>query len=85
VQTNKYFEDQEPIGFMQTTKDFIKEVLVILRKDPGQSIKKMATRLGLNRTYVAGYLDALESLGYVESKRIGPAKVYFNKKRRRKI
>jgi len=58
---------------------------MVLRQDPGQSIKRMAGRLRLNRSYVAGYLDALENFGYVESKRIGPAKVYFNKRRVRKI
>jgi predicted transcriptional regulator len=31
----------------------------------------------VNRTFLAGYLSALESEGKVKSKKIGPAKVYF--------
>ena len=69
---------------MQNIKHLSKRVLAILRRKPGQTIKGIAARLGFNRSYMAGYLDALESVGYIESTRIGPAKVYFNKKRVRK-
>lgn len=32
----------------------------------------------VNRTFLSGYLKALENQGYIKSKKIGPAKVYFN-------
>jgi len=55
--------------------------LKLLDENPGQSVKELAKQLKVNRSFVAGYLQALEDQGYVRSKRIGPAKVYFNKKR----
>jgi len=36
--------------------------------------------VGVNRIFLAGYLKALENQGYVKSKKIGPAKVYFGVK-----
>lgn len=50
----------------------------LLGKVPGQSVKELADKLGDNRTAVSGYLRALEDLGYVTSRRVGPAKVYHN-------
>jgi len=52
----------------------------ILENDPGQSVKKLASQLKVNRTFLAGYLKALEEHGYVKSKRIGPARVYFKER-----
>ena len=72
------------MDLMQRAKHIAADVFEILRTQSGQSIKEIASRLHLNRSYVAGYLDALESLGYVESRRIGPAKAYFMKRRGRK-
>ena len=54
------------------------KIIKLLEEDPGQSVKDLARMLGVNRTYLAGYLKALEDQGYVKSKRIGPARVYFN-------
>ena len=45
-----------------------------LEKDPGQQIQQLARDLKVNRTFLAGYLLALENVGYVKSKKIGPAK-----------
>jgi len=84
VQTNKYLKIQQLIDFMQRAKRVATKVFSILRQQPGQSIREIASRLHLNRSYVAGYLDALENLGCIESKRIGPAKAYFMKTRGRK-
>jgi predicted transcriptional regulator len=53
------------------------KLIELLEKDPGQTVKQLAQQLGVNRTFLAGYLKALEGQGYVKSKRIGPAKVYF--------
>lgn len=49
----------------------------LLEKDPGQTVKQLAEQLNVNRTFLAGYLKALEDQGYIRSKEIGPAKVYF--------
>jgi len=62
-------------------KGLMTKIIKLLENDPGQPVKDLARKLGVNRTYLAGYLKALEDQGYVKSKRIGPAKVYFNKKR----
>ena len=62
------------------TKDYEKltiKIIKLLEDDPGQPVKDLAKKLGVNRTFLAGYLKALENQGYVKSKRIGPAKVYF--------
>lgn len=32
----------------------------LLEKDPGQSVKEMANQLEVNRTFLSGYLRALE-------------------------
>ena len=62
-------------------KGLTAKIIKLLEEDPGQPVKDLARKLGVNRTYLAGYLKALEDQGYVKSKRIGPARVYFNKKR----
>jgi len=64
-------------------KDYEKltaRIIELLEKDPGQPVKDLVKKLGVNRTFLAGYLKALENQGYVKSKKIGPAKVYFKKK-----
>lgn len=53
------------------------QIIKLLEEDPGQSVKELAKKLGINRTFLAGYLKALENQGYLKSKKIGPAKVYF--------
>jgi len=54
------------------------KITELLDEDQGQPVKELARKLGVNRTFLSGYLKALEDQGYVKSKRIGPAKVYFN-------
>ena len=54
------------------------KIIRLLEKDPGQSVKELARKLGVNRVFLSGYLQALENQGYVRSKRIGPARAYFN-------
>jgi predicted transcriptional regulator len=58
-------------------KDLTIKIIRLLEEDPGQAVKDLAKKLGVNRIFLAGYLEALENQGYVRSKRIGPAKVYF--------
>ena len=64
-------------------KELMDKIIKLLEEDPGQTVKEMAKKLGVNRTFLAGYLKALESQGYVKLKKIGPAKVYFKAKTRR--
>jgi len=60
-------------------EDLTVKIIKLLENDPGQTVKDLAKKLSVNRTFLAGYLEALENQGYVRSKRIGPAKVYFSK------
>ena len=55
-----------------------RKVIKLLDENPGQAIKELAKQLKVNRSFLAGYLMALEEQGFIKSKRIGPAKVYFN-------
>jgi DNA-binding MarR family transcriptional regulator len=55
------------------------KILQLLEKEPGQSVKELAKRLNVNRTFLSGYLMALEDQGHLRSKEIGPAKIYFKK------
>ena len=55
------------------------KIIKLLREDPGQSVKELAKKLGVNRIFLSGYLKALESQGCIRSKQIGPARVYFNR------
>jgi len=59
------------------------KIIGLLKEDPGRSVKDMANHLGVNRTFLSGYLKALEDQGYIKSKKIGPAKVYFNEAKNR--
>jgi predicted transcriptional regulator len=54
------------------------KIIELLNKEHGQAVKGIAEQLKINRTFLAGYLKALENQGYLKSKKIGPAKVYFN-------
>jgi len=58
-------------------EDLTAKIIKLLENDPGQAVKDLAKKLGVNKTFLAGYLKALEKQGYVKSKRIRPAKVYF--------
>jgi predicted transcriptional regulator len=57
--------------------DLNERILRLLEKDLGQPAQELARELKINRTFLAGYLKALENQGYVKLKRIGSAKVYF--------
>mgnify|MGYP000338941877 FL=1 len=58
-------------------ENLMEKILELLKRNPGQSIKEIAKQLKVNRSFVAGYLQALEDQGYVKSKKIGPARIYF--------
>jgi len=53
------------------------KIIELLEKSPGQTVKELANQLEVNRTFLSGYLRALEEQGFVKSKEIGPARVYF--------
>jgi predicted transcriptional regulator len=57
--------------------DLTDRILKLLEKDPGQPVQELAKELKINRTFLAGYLKALENQGYVKSKRIGTSQSLF--------
>lgn len=61
------------------------KIIELLKRNPGQPVKELAVQLNINRTFLSGYLKALEDQGYVKLKRIGPAKVYFNNEQGRRV
>jgi len=63
---------------MPITHGLATKIVDLLEEDPGQSVKEMANQLEINRTFLSGYLKALKDQGYIKSKKIGPARVYFN-------
>jgi len=68
---------------MSSSANLTERIIKLLEKDPGQQIHKLARELEVNRTFLAGYLKALENQGYVKSKKIRPTKVYFKENKRR--
>ena len=60
--------------------DLCKKVKTLLSKTPGLSVKDLAKSSNVNRQFMAGFLMALEERGDVYSRRVGPARIYFNNK-----
>jgi predicted transcriptional regulator len=58
--------------------DLPEKIKKILLKTPGLSIKEIAKEVGINRQFMAGFLAAMEENGEVCSRKVGPAKIYFN-------
>jgi predicted transcriptional regulator len=54
------------------------KIRALLEEVPGQSVKELAQKIGANRNVMSGYLQALEDLGYLTSRRLGPARLYYN-------
>jgi len=50
-------------------EDLITKIIKSLERDPVQPVKDLAKKIGVNRTFLAGYLKALENQSYVKSKR----------------
>gem|GEM_PF-5493503 len=48
-----------------------------LTNQPGLSVKDLASGLGVNRQFMAGFLTALEERGEVYHRQVGPARIYF--------
>jgi len=63
---------------MQT--EYLLETIVhLLEETPGQSVIELANKLNVNRTFLAGYLRALEEQGHVGCRKVGPARLYYHK------
>jgi len=64
---------------MSNFPNLTERIIRLLEKDPGQQIQQLAWELKVIRTFLTGYLLALENDGKVKAKKIGLAKVYFRK------
>jgi predicted transcriptional regulator len=49
--------------------DLTSRILDLLEKDPGQHIQELARGLKINRTFLAGYLKALETMATLSRKK----------------
>ena len=58
-------------------KDLEKSIISILRGVPGMSVKGIAQRVGVNRVFLSGYLQALEKQGIIKSKKVDPPRFYY--------
>ncbi|MEM0328645.1 MAG: hypothetical protein QXE05_12900 [Nitrososphaeria archaeon] len=58
--------------------DLSKKVKTLLSKTPGLSVKELAKASQENRQFMAGFLTALEEKGDVYSRKVVPARIYFN-------
>lgn len=60
-------------------RDLHEKIIKLLEQTPGQAIKEISIKLNLNRTFLAGYLQALEDVNYVVSRKVGPARIFMKK------
>jgi predicted transcriptional regulator len=65
---------------MYTKNSLSIKVKDILSRTPGLSIKEVARASKVSRQFMAGFLKALEEKGDVYSRKVGPARIYFNNK-----
>lgn len=56
-------------GMKKEYGELTAEITKLLENDPGQPVEDLAKKLGVNRTFLAGYLKALENQVYVKSKK----------------
>jgi len=70
---------------MSKARNLTAKIMELLNAQPGQSVKEIAKQMDVNRTFLSGYLSALEEQGYVRSRKIGPARVYFNNENIEKV
>ena len=60
--------------------DMSEKVKRLLSETPGLSVKEIAKACDINRQFMAGFLTAIEEKGEVYSRKVGPARIYFNNK-----
>jgi predicted ArsR family transcriptional regulator len=65
-------------------RELTERILRLLETDRFQSIEQLSNELKIHRTWLAGYLAALENQEIIGFKRIGRAKVYFQPEHRDK-
>jgi predicted transcriptional regulator len=58
--------------------ELFKKIKKLLSKTPGLSVKEIAKASEVNRQFMAGFLLAMEEKGDVYSRKVGPARIYFN-------
>lgn len=58
--------------------DLSRKLKSLLSNTPGLSVKELAKAFQVNRQFMAGFLKALEESGEVYSRKVGPARIYFN-------
>ena len=56
---------------MKRNQKLTARILYLLERDPGKAVKELAQELKVNRTFLSGYLEAMEDQGYLKSKKIG--------------
>jgi predicted transcriptional regulator len=58
--------------------DLSERVRQLLLQNLGLSIKEIAKATDVNRQFMAGFLFKMEEKGEVVSRKVGPARIYFN-------
>lgn len=58
--------------------DLSERVRQLLLQNRGLSIKEIAKATDVNRQFMAGFLFKMEEKGEVVSRKVGPARIYFN-------
>lgn len=53
------------------------QVIKLLSKEPGLSVKELAEKLKANRQFMAGVLKVLEERREVTFRQVGPARIYY--------
>jgi len=61
------------------TENLLEAIMHLLKETPGQSVIGLASELHVNRIFLAGYLKALEEQGQVRCRKVGPARLYYDK------
>ena len=68
----------------QLHQDLSEKIKSLLLKTPGLSVKELARASQVNRQFMSGFLMALEERGEIYSRKVGPARIYFNNEVRAK-
>jgi len=55
------------------------KIIDSLKVNRFQSVEDLSKALDINRTWLAGYLAALETQGMIGCRKVGRAKIYFRK------
>jgi DNA-binding Lrp family transcriptional regulator len=64
---------------MLNLTNLTERMIELLEKDPRQPTHRLAMKLNVSKTFLLGYILALENQGCVKSKGMGLARIYFKK------